>query len=271
MDVTRWRRDPLAFFADVLRDPETGEAFVLSAAQAEFVRLAFTATPDGRLPLPELLFACPKKGGKSTLAAMARAWRKKEIAMRIRARWSCASLTALLALNAQAGTKFVSSIVPADTNNPALSSASKIIKTSSSKDTVKLKGVTNLGMLVTTDQSWLDPTNPTLTGDEYMVIVHGRFLAASADFDLIIPMELKKGAGSSTQSYPNLLALNPPGYSRAVEIAGVEVFFPIGTDPTQLAACAAVMTDPNLPGLVLFGATNPCGLGLPVGVSGLVF
>jgi hypothetical protein len=71
MDVTRWQRDPIAFIREVLRDPETGEPFVLYPAQARFLREAFTLGSDGRLPCPELVYACPKKSGKSTTAAMA--------------------------------------------------------------------------------------------------------------------------------------------------------------------------------------------------------
>jgi hypothetical protein len=33
MDVAGWRRDPIAFIREVLRDPETGEPFVLYPAQ----------------------------------------------------------------------------------------------------------------------------------------------------------------------------------------------------------------------------------------------
>jgi hypothetical protein len=70
MDVTRWRRDPIAFIRDVLRDPETGAPFVLYPAQEEFLRLGLTLTADGRLPFAELVFAAPKKSGKTAIAAM---------------------------------------------------------------------------------------------------------------------------------------------------------------------------------------------------------
>jgi phage terminase large subunit-like protein len=70
MDVTRWRRDPAAFIVEVLRNPETGEPFVLYPAEEEFLRLALTPTADGALPFAELVFAAPKKSGKTAIAAM---------------------------------------------------------------------------------------------------------------------------------------------------------------------------------------------------------
>src|SRR5439155_7051942 len=60
----------LAFIREVLRDPETGAPFVLYPAQERFLRKALTLTPDGRLRYPELLYAAPKKSGKTATAAM---------------------------------------------------------------------------------------------------------------------------------------------------------------------------------------------------------
>ncbi len=67
----RWKRDPVAFITEVLRDPETGKPFVLYEAQERFLRKALTLTAEGKLPFPELLFSCPKKSGKTATAAMA--------------------------------------------------------------------------------------------------------------------------------------------------------------------------------------------------------
>jgi phage terminase large subunit-like protein len=69
--LARWKADPVAFVHEVLRDPETGQPFMLFDAQERFLRAALTVTADGRLPFPELLFACPKKSGKTATAAMA--------------------------------------------------------------------------------------------------------------------------------------------------------------------------------------------------------
>ena len=65
-----WRKDPVTFIQDVLRNPETGQPFQLYSEQEQFIREAMTLTKDGRLKYPELLFSAPKKSGKTALAAM---------------------------------------------------------------------------------------------------------------------------------------------------------------------------------------------------------
>jgi hypothetical protein len=54
-----------------LVNPETGQRFELYEEEVRFLRAGFTPLPDGSLPHAELVFACPKKSGKSTLAALA--------------------------------------------------------------------------------------------------------------------------------------------------------------------------------------------------------
>jgi phage terminase large subunit-like protein len=68
--LNRWRRDPVAFITEVLRNPENGRPFDLYDAQREFLHRAFTLTADGRMPYTELCFSAPKKSGKTSLAAM---------------------------------------------------------------------------------------------------------------------------------------------------------------------------------------------------------
>jgi hypothetical protein len=68
--LASWRRDPVAFIVEVLRNPETGAPFELYPAQVEFLRAALRLTAAGRLPCPEMLFSAPKKSGKTALAAM---------------------------------------------------------------------------------------------------------------------------------------------------------------------------------------------------------
>lgn len=53
----RWKRDPVAFISEVLRNPQTGAPFELYLAQVEFLRRAFTLTSEGRLPYPEIIRA----------------------------------------------------------------------------------------------------------------------------------------------------------------------------------------------------------------------
>jgi phage terminase large subunit-like protein len=62
-------QSPLAFIRH-LNDPETGQPFVLNAAEALFLRHAFKTGSDGRLLYPELLYSCPKKSDKTTFAAL---------------------------------------------------------------------------------------------------------------------------------------------------------------------------------------------------------
>jgi hypothetical protein len=69
-DFARWRRDPVQFFKDVLRDPKTKKPFRLYRGEIEFLRHAFQLRPDGRLLYPELVYSKPKKAGKSGFAAM---------------------------------------------------------------------------------------------------------------------------------------------------------------------------------------------------------
>jgi hypothetical protein len=69
--LAAWKRDPVLFITEVLRDPETGKPFELYPAQVEFLRRALTLTSDGRLPHPEMIFSGPKKLGKTATAAMA--------------------------------------------------------------------------------------------------------------------------------------------------------------------------------------------------------
>ncbi len=66
----RWRADPLTFVREVLVDPETSRPFALYPAQERFIQDALTLTATGRLRYPELIFAAPKKSGKTTLAAL---------------------------------------------------------------------------------------------------------------------------------------------------------------------------------------------------------
>jgi hypothetical protein len=67
--LARWRREPIGFIEEVLIDPETGKPFVLLPAERIFTEHAFKIGPDGRLLYPELIYACPKKSGKTTFGA----------------------------------------------------------------------------------------------------------------------------------------------------------------------------------------------------------
>ena len=68
--LTRWRANPINFIQQVLINPETNRPFVLLDAERAFLTNAFTLGADGRLLYPEQVYACPKKSGKTTFAAI---------------------------------------------------------------------------------------------------------------------------------------------------------------------------------------------------------
>jgi phage terminase large subunit-like protein len=68
--LDRWRRQPVSFITEILRDPETGKPFVLLDAERAFLEHAFRTDESGRLIFPEQLYSCPKKSGKTGFAAM---------------------------------------------------------------------------------------------------------------------------------------------------------------------------------------------------------
>jgi hypothetical protein len=51
--LARWRADPISFIETALIDRETGQPFVLSDAERNFLQLAFTLNESGRLEYPE--------------------------------------------------------------------------------------------------------------------------------------------------------------------------------------------------------------------------
>src|SRR5262245_49962992 len=68
--LARWKATPTTFVQEVLCDPETKKPFVLLDAERAFMRLAFKTDARGRLLYPEQVYACPKKSGKTTFAAL---------------------------------------------------------------------------------------------------------------------------------------------------------------------------------------------------------
>jgi Phage Terminase len=68
--LTRYRANPVLFVEDVLINPETGKPFVLLTAEKKFFKHAFKRGRNGRLLYAEQVYACPKKSGKSTFAAI---------------------------------------------------------------------------------------------------------------------------------------------------------------------------------------------------------
>jgi phage terminase large subunit-like protein len=68
--IDHWRSDPVKFIETVLHDPETGKPFKLLPAERDFLAHAFRLDAGGRLLYQELVFAAPKKSGKTAFAAL---------------------------------------------------------------------------------------------------------------------------------------------------------------------------------------------------------
>ena len=66
----RWRANPIGFIQQVLINPETKKPFILLEAERVFLMYAFAKGPNGQLLYPERVYACPKKSGKTTFAAI---------------------------------------------------------------------------------------------------------------------------------------------------------------------------------------------------------
>ncbi len=68
--IDRWRSNPIDFIERTLFDPETGKPFKLLPAERAFLAYAFRLDDAGRLLFPELVYAAPKKSGKTGFGAM---------------------------------------------------------------------------------------------------------------------------------------------------------------------------------------------------------
>jgi phage terminase large subunit-like protein len=68
--LDRWRREPVRFITEVIRDPETGKPFELLPSERVFLDHAYRTDDAGRLLYPEQVYSCPKKSGKTAFAAL---------------------------------------------------------------------------------------------------------------------------------------------------------------------------------------------------------
>jgi hypothetical protein len=71
-----WRREPLRFITEILRNPKTGQPFALFEAQRRFLSHAWRTGADGRLLYPEQCLGMIKKTGKTGTAAM-HVWQRR--------------------------------------------------------------------------------------------------------------------------------------------------------------------------------------------------
>jgi phage terminase large subunit-like protein len=70
----RYAHDPVAFIDDLVRVSELGKPFALQPHQRDILQAAFTFDEDGRLPWDTIVYACPKKSGKTAVNAAIIAW-----------------------------------------------------------------------------------------------------------------------------------------------------------------------------------------------------
>jgi hypothetical protein len=170
---------------------------------------------------------------------------------------------------ASAGTKYAANLVPTSLTAPNLSKKSKVTVKDNGVVTVILKGVQDSGGRVTTDRSW-SGISPTITGDEYFVILKATFVADGTPFQISVPVELKNGKGAATISVAALFAMVPPGVVKSVEATGADVYGPLGAD--KAADCEAAIFASL--GIILAPDPdtnpNPCLGGTKIGVAGIL-
>jgi phage terminase large subunit-like protein len=68
--IKRWRAAPATFIEAALCDPENGMPYRLLPAERRFIEHAFRLGADGKPLYPELVFAAPKKSGKTGFCAL---------------------------------------------------------------------------------------------------------------------------------------------------------------------------------------------------------
>ena len=170
---------------------------------------------------------------------------------------------------ASAGTKYGTNLVPTSLTAPNLSRKSKVKVKDSGEVTVTLKKVQDSGGRVTTDQSW-SGISPTITGDEYFVILKATFVADGTPFHISVPVELLNGAGAATISVAALFAMIPPGVVKSIEATGADVYGPLGAE--KAADCQEAIFASL--GIILAPDPeenpNPCLGGTKIGVAGIL-
>jgi hypothetical protein len=194
----------------------------------------------------------------------------------------------LAASAAWAGTKYQTSLVPADADNPTLSAKSKMQIKDKGLLQAKLQGITDgAGDLVTGDGTY----NPkkgmtTLSGDEYVVVQNGTFPGVgNTGFQFNLVADVKKGKGKAAFDGGPLFSLIPNGVHRAVNVTSVAVYGPVGDQTCNGVTCpngVSCTTNADCPtlqdcqdnldgnGFVLEGFDNPCIGGELLGVGGIL-
>lgn len=102
-------------------------------------------------------------------------------------------------------------------------------------------------------------------GTTYVAVIRGTFTALGVGFELPVPIDLKKGNGTTKLNGSASFSMIPPGIGRSAEINGVEVWGPLGA--ANVAACNAVLAS-----VVSLVPNDPsCRGGTKIGVAGVNF
>jgi len=182
---------------------------------------------------------------------------------------STLAFLALAASPAFAGGKWQTNLAPESDTDPTLSPKSKVSFKDSGLLQVKVLGLTDGGgVLVTSDESFKGKF-PTLNGDEYILILSGRFPALDVPFEFNLPFEVKAGNGKGKGDFKNLFDFIPPGLHRASELTSVKVVGPVGL--LTFPDCQDNITaGGGQGGFVVLGALNPCDQGDLIAVGGVL-
>ena len=186
--IATWRRDPVAFVREVLINPEDGAPFELYAAEEAFLREALTLTQDGRLPYREMIFAAPKKSGKTALGAMCAIY----VAVAIAGPWG--EVYALANDYEQASSRVFQACARMIEASPMLQNSAKI-----TQNRIEFKSTGTFIQACASDYAGFAGSNPSLTiCDELWGFVHE---SSRRLFDEAVPSPARKVSGRLTVTY----------------------------------------------------------------------
>jgi hypothetical protein len=164
-----------------------------------------------------------------------------------------------LPLPVQAGTKYLSNLVPLSNGAPTLSSKSRVLLKEQGSIKAKLKDVKGAAGVTA------DGDQVPFSGDEYVVVLIGSIPAVDIDFELNLVVEMKSGNGSVKSDTSALINLIPTGLVRSIVIDSTEVHGPLGAPN----ATACKLNIANADGISFPPAANPCVGGNFIGQAGI--
>ncbi len=174
--------------------------------------------------------------------------------------WALTAAAALLATGvATAGTQVKGTVVANDSSaNPQLSAKSKFGMKGTGDYVVILKGITD------GTGNPAPVTSGTTADTQYFLVVRGDVQGTFWQYN--IPFNITTAGQAKLKGSVALISQVPAG--AAVGILGVAIHEP--ATATDAAACDAILSDPNLPGVYVGITDNPCASGARVGLSGIL-